>query len=171
MKTLIFMSIICSIILADGIDWHVIDNGGGMINPASTSDTLWASISQTAIGPSCQITACVCAGYLYVFEGTCFEILESGKDTKKPYTFGIDNISPNPFNPTCQIVFEIEDDAQTEVAIFDITGRQIERPVSEHLQPGKYRLTWNGGNNPSGTYFARLTSGNQSVTNRIVYLK
>ena len=155
---------------ADECNWNVFDNGGAMID-ATGGDTLWASVSQTAIGPSCAASACVCAGYLYVFEGTCLEILETEKTPKKPYAFGINGISPNPFNPTCNIEFEVEDDAFTEIAIFDITGRQIERPVQEQLQPGKYRLTWNGGTNPSGTYFARLSSGGKSVTKRVVYLK
>jgi len=171
MRISIVILVLYSIVFADGIDWHVVDNGGGMINPSSSSDTLWASVSQTAIGPTCGVSSCICAGYLYVFEGTCLEILETEKNPNRPYAFGINSISPNPFNPTCQIEFELEDDARAEVLIFDITGRQIECPFSEQLQPGKYRLTWNGGNNPSGTYFARLSSGEKTLTKRLIYLK
>ena len=156
------------------INWWVFDGGGGMRSPTS-GDTLWASIGQPIIGCGIEATTGVCAGYLYVFEGSCVKIDENpgedGDETKRPFVFGINLTSPNPFNPTCKIEFEVESGAPVTFEFFDILGRTVDTPIrNEAMTPGRYELTW-GGDLPSGTYFARLSSGVKSVTKRVVYLK
>jgi len=154
---------------AQSMDWWVADNGGGM--QVFGSDTIWASIGQTAIGEKNAGTTYLGAGYLYS-DNEALEILEIKKDTKRPYTFGINSVSPNPFNPTCAICFEIEEDSEIDFEIFNILGERVDTPLRDiPMQPGLYRITWNGGTNPSGTYFARLSSCNKTVTQRVVYLK
>ena len=150
------------------LNWWVFDHGGGMVSPSET-DTLYASIGQTAIGPGCGGGMCLCAGYLYVFGKTCTEVLEVGK---RPYNFGIKSAYPNPFNSTCAIEFEVGTVEKVRFEIYDILGKCVDIPINgEYMQPGLYRVTWNGSKFPTGTYFARLTAGENSVTKKIVYLK
>ncbi len=158
------------------VNWWVFDGGGGMRSPAS-GDTLYASIGQGAIGFSNGGTAEVSAGYLYGVNGLVKidendeDLDDSGDETKRPYVFGINSISPNPFNPTCKIEFEVEDGAPVTFEFYDMLGRVVDSPIrGEVMAPGKYQLTW-GGDLPSGTYFARLTSNNRAITKRVVYLK
>jgi len=91
---------------------------------------------------------------------------------ERPLAFGINSITPNPFNPSCEIEFEIGEETAVELEIYDISGRLVSRLIDDEKMPaGLYRISWNGGDNPSGTYLARLTSSNKTVTKRIVYLK
>ena len=157
------------------INWWVVDNGGGMRVPSS-GDTVWASVGQPAIGCGIATTTGLCAGYLYVFEGSCVKIDEdpgeNGDGTKRPYVFGINSTMPNPFNPTCAIEFEVESDAPVTFEFFDILGRTVDTPIrNEAMTPGRYELTWGGTDLPSGTYFVRLSSGAKSTVKQIVYLK
>ncbi len=161
------------------INWWVFDGGGGMRSPAS-GDTVWASIGQPIIGCRVESSTELCAGYLCLFEGSCVKIEEKpdenhpgedGDDVKRPFVFGINSTAPNPFNPTCRIEFEVESDTPVTFEFYDILGRIVDTPIrGESMTPGRYELTW-GGDLPSGTYFARLSSGDKSTVKQIVYLK
>jgi len=156
------------------IDWWVFDGGGGMRSPA-VGDSVWVSIGQNAIGLSSSVPANLGAGYLFVLDGSVVKIPEepgeNGKETKLPYVFGINSASPNPFNPTCAIEFEVENNEPVTFEFYNMMGNRIDTPIdNERMAPGRYKLTW-GGDLPSGNYFARLSSNGKSVTKRIVYLK
>ena len=156
------------------VNWWVFDGGGGM-RDCGSGDTVYASIGQPIIGCGIAAPVSMCAGYLCVFEGSCVKIDENpgedGKPTDRPYVFGINSISPNPFNPTTSIEFEIEDNNEVTFEFYDILGNVVDAPIKgEAMEPGRYELTW-GGDLPSGNYFARLSSGGKSMVKQIVYLK
>jgi len=94
-------------------------------------------------------------------------------DPDRPLAFGIGAITPNPFNPVCEIEFEIGETGEVILEIFDISGRLIATPFDEpEMSPGVYRISWDGGaENPSGTYLARLSAGGKTGVRRLVYLK
>lgn len=166
MRYIIIIALIIGVVFAQSMNWWVADQSGGM-QVFGSNDTIWVSTGQAGIGQSNAGGVYLGAGYLYS-GNDALKLIE--KD-QKPYSIGINSITPNPFNTLCSIDFEIEKEGLTELTIYDIMGWQVDRPVSEQLQPGKYRLTWNGGTNPSGTYFFRLQSGDKSVSKRFVYLK
>jgi len=174
-KLIILALLIAAVAFAQAdIDWWVFDNGGGMRDYGS-GDTLYASIGQPIIGCRVESHTSICAGYLCIFEGTCTKIDENpgedNKPTERPYVFGINSISPNPFNPTTSIEFEIEDNNEVTFEFYDILGKVVDSPIKgEAMEPGRYKLTW-GGDLPSGNYFARLSSGEKSMVKQIVYLK
>lgn len=158
------------------VNWWVFDGGGGMREP-DLGDTLYASIGQPVIGCRVEGTTSLCAGYLCLFEGSCVKIdenpedEENGKQPDKPFVFGINSVSPNPFNPTCAIEFEVEDNEPVTFEFYNMMGNRIDAPIdNEQMEPGRYKLTW-GGDLPSGNYFARLSSGGKSTVKQIVYLK
>jgi len=158
------------------IDWWVFDNGGGMRSP-SAGDTLWASIGQGIIGCGYNVGSSLCAGYLCIFEGTCTKIDEQPpaddeKQAARPFTFGIKSVNPNPFNPSCDIEFELEQEGRVKFEFYDILGNLVAAPLRNQIMgEGRYRLTWNGGELPSGTYFARLSSSGKSEVKSLIYLK
>jgi len=175
-KVLVLTLILTALVFAQEVNWWVFDGGGGMREP-DLGDTLYASIGQPVIGCRIEGSMSICAGYLCLFEGACVKIdeepedQEDGKQPDKPYAFGINSVSPNPFNPTTKIEFEIETEKEVTFEIYDVLGKKVDTPIkAEIMTPGRYELTW-GGNLPSGTYFARLESGSKSEITRMVYLK
>jgi len=93
--------------------------------------------------------------------------------TDRPLAFGIGEVTPNPFNPICEIEFEIGEKSPVTLEIFDISGRLVAKIIDEpEMSPGVYRIAWDGGaQNPSGTYLARLSAGNKSDVRRLLYIK
>jgi hypothetical protein len=78
---------------------------------------------------------------------------------------------PNPFNPQTTISFDIPKASQTELAIFDITGRQIKKVVNEYLQSGSYKFSFDGSQLSSGLYIYRLHAGDFSAAGKMILLK
>ena len=65
---------------------------------------------------------------------------------------------PNPFSFATTIEFETKG-GFTSVHIFDVEGQVIATPVSGPYTEGKYKVYFNGGHLPAGTYYARLQNG------------
>ncbi len=107
---------------------------------------------------------------------TCQE--ESGSDVPANRTpsYELGAASPNPFNPSSAITFRIPSAQFVELAVFDTSGRLINRLVSETRGAGEHTVVWNGRDQSgrlvsSGVYLYRLRAGNFEQTKRFALLK
>ncbi|MBD3291107.1 DUF3160 domain-containing protein [candidate division KSB1 bacterium] len=75
---------------------------------------------------------------------------------------------PNPFNPSTTIYFNLPDGGRTQVAIYDILGRQVGILLDERLAPGNHSINWNAGNLTSGVYVCRLITENHVRTIKLL---
>ena len=88
---------------------------------------------------------------------------------------------PNPFNPETWIPFQLSQDAEVRLTIYDVAGKIVRKMELGHLTAGSYRQTekaiyWNGKTETgeqvgSGTYFYQLQAGNYTETRKMVILK
>ncbi|MDK9698635.1 MAG: T9SS type A sorting domain-containing protein [bacterium] len=58
-----------------------------------------------------------------------------------------------------------------ELRLFDITGREVTTLVNQKQQTGSYRVTFDGKNLSSGTYFVRMQAGEFVKTQKMVLLR
>jgi len=63
---------------------------------------------------------------------------------------------PNPFNPTTNLSFVISQSSFVTLKVYDILGKEIAKLVNEYKPAGKYTITFNATNLPSGVYFYRI---------------
>ena len=78
---------------------------------------------------------------------------------------------PNPFNPITRIDFDLPEDGQARLIVYDLMGREVTRLVDNRLSAGYHSASWNASNVASGIYFYRLTSGDFIQTKKMVFLK
>jgi len=88
---------------------------------------------------------------------------------------------PNPFNPETWIPFELADDAEVTVTIYDVQGKRIRQLQLGQVTAGRYVTAdqaayWNGKTETgevvsSGTYFYQLQAGVYIETRKMVILK
>jgi len=83
---------------------------------------------------------------------------------------------PNPFNPETTIEFYLPDRNIVKLNIYNIRGQKIATLINQQLDPGKHNISWNGCDDrgkemPSGVYFCRLTTGQQTFTRKMMLLK
>ncbi len=88
-----------------------------------------------------------------------------------PEEFYLSQNYPNPFNPSTKITFGIKSSSQVILSVFDISGKEVAALVNEKIQPGKYEVTFDAKNLPSGTYFARLSTGGFTDSKKITLIK
>ncbi|HUF10628.1 MAG TPA: T9SS type A sorting domain-containing protein [Rhodothermales bacterium] len=73
-----------------------------------------------------------------------------------PATFELHAAYPNPFNPSTTITYSIPQRSDVRLSVFDALGRQV-RQLTSGVQPaGRYSLTVDATDLPSGVYFYTL---------------
>ena len=83
---------------------------------------------------------------------------------------------PNPFNPSTTISFQIAQDGEARLAVFNLKGQLVRELSSGQLAKGDHSVLWDGrdasGNAvASGLYFYRLQTRAASLTRRMLLLK
>ena len=83
---------------------------------------------------------------------------------------------PNPFNPKTTIEFYMPESSAMELAVFDVSGRQVALLERGTMEAGEHRAEWNGkcsdGNQAAtGVYFVRLCTPDGSKVVKAVLLK
>tara|TARA_B110000881_G_C18495185_1_gene473868 strand:- start:332 stop:1111 length:780 start_codon:yes stop_codon:yes gene_type:complete len=93
-----------------------------------------------------------------------------------PSKFALAQNHPNPFNPTTEIAFTLDQRANVNLSIYNMLGQKVKTLTSEFKNAGTHTLQWNGrdemGQNVStGVYLYTLTSGSESITKKMAFMK
>jgi hypothetical protein len=83
---------------------------------------------------------------------------------------------PNPFNPTTKIAFNLPIASNAKLNIYNVRGELVKTLFQGRMEAGEHSLYWNGvsdagANVASGVYFARLSAGSHTATNKMLLLK
>jgi hypothetical protein len=78
---------------------------------------------------------------------------------------------PNPFNPATNIEFRITEGSLVSIKVYDILGREISTLSNKRLNPGEYKIVFDGNKFPNGVYFYRLITPNFIQTKKMEILK
>jgi hypothetical protein len=90
---------------------------------------------------------------------------------EKTFKYALEQNYPNPFNPATAIKFEIAENQEVELKIYDVLGNDVETLVDEVKSAGKYLVEFNGSALPSGVYFYQLKAGPYLHTMKMVLAK
>jgi len=91
--------------------------------------------------------------------------------TNQARYFMLDQNYPNPFNPTTTISFSVGTYGYTSIKIYDMLGQEVATLVNEVKSPGPYSIRWNADKFPSGIYIYRLTTGESSLSRKMILIK
>ncbi len=75
---------------------------------------------------------------------------------------------PNPFNPQTTISFQLSENDEVNLSIYNIKGQKIKTIVNQKLEQGLHQITWDGKNDnnqyvASGVYFYKLKVNNKNI--------
>ena len=82
----------------------------------------------------------------------------------EPSVFTLSQNYPNPFNPRTEISFSLSENSYVTMSVFNTLGQKLATLVDEKREAGRYRITWDGTNFPSGVYFYRLETEAHSTS-------
>ncbi|MFH1863094.1 MAG: T9SS type A sorting domain-containing protein, partial [bacterium] len=104
--------------------------------------------------------------------------------TTHPLSFSLYPCSPNPFNPSTTIRFDLPIAAQVTLEVFDVNGRMVGAhcmrpaelgtrsvPLQQWYPAGTHEISFDGSGLPSGMYIYRLTAGEWQGSGKMVLLK
>ena len=88
-----------------------------------------------------------------------------------PSEYGLSPVYPNPFNPSATVRFDIPEVSRVELKVFDVKGALVETLLNKLMVSGQHTYTWQPQALPTGTYFLKLITSNQSFTQKVTYVK
>jgi len=99
--------------------------------------------------------------------------MESGNSciVGEPCGFAISQNYPNPFNADTKIKFSLDAPSDVTLEVFNIIGQRVEVLFDGSLDAGSHSVIWNADRYPSGMYFARLSTIENSRNIRMLLLK
>jgi hypothetical protein len=78
---------------------------------------------------------------------------------------------PNPFNPATTISYELKEDSEVLLSIWNIVGQRVVTLVDGMKEAGEHTATWNASEMPSGIYIAQLEVGGEVFIRKMTLIK
>jgi PKD repeat protein len=111
-----------------------------------------------------------------VVEYTTTGVDDRADNNHLPNTIVLEQNYPNPFNPETSIRYELPQDGNVTLTVFDLNGRRVALLESGPKKAGQHHVHWDGhdgaGNRvTSGVYFYRLEATSQAGTATVLTRK
>jgi hypothetical protein len=83
---------------------------------------------------------------------------------------------PNPFNPETTISYEMLQNGEVTINVYNLKGQKVKTLVNDTKAAGEHTVVWNGkddsGNNvSSGVYFYKMQAGRYTSTKKMILMK
>jgi hypothetical protein len=88
-----------------------------------------------------------------------------------PMKFELAQNFPNPFNPTTQIEYTLNNNTNVQITVYDLLGHEIATLVNEKKNAGSHSVVWDASGQSAGIYLYQMKTGNQILTRKMVLLK
>ena len=98
----------------------------------------------------------------YYYFGSATSINESPVDA---FQF---SVSPNPIAKTAEINYEITEQGNVKIELFDVTGKSVKIIVDENQSKGKHSVSFDKSNLSAGNYFFTISNASATETKKIV---
>lgn len=156
------------------------DSNRGLVYKTFNGGVNWG---QQYVGTDQQIRAInfidANTGWIAGYNGIIYKTTNGGGDpigiqqisNEVPKNYNLSQNFPNPFNPQTSISFELSHKSFVKLIVYDLTGKEIIDLTNQSLNPGKYLVSWDAGNFPSGTYFYKLETTDFIQTKKMVLIK
>ena len=156
---------------------------GNFYHIATTSNLTWTDVSIDLDMPDTQYWYKIKAVDYYNNESD-FSNTESvwgihkvaakdpdGSNNGLPEKFQLYQNSPNPFNPTTNIVFDLPVTSKVKLIVFDINGKVVQTIFNGVLEAGRHQFKFNASNLPSGVYMYQIKARNYVAVKKMIFTK
>lgn len=93
-----------------------------------------------------------------------------------PTTYALELNYPNPFNPSTTIRYQIPNQSNVNLDIYNLQGQKIRTLVAKEQKAGYYNVVWDGRNEAgqtvsSGVYLYRVQAGSFVASHKMLMIK
>jgi hypothetical protein len=90
-------------------------------------------------------------------------VINAAGSARIPTSFALRQNFPNPFNPSTEIGFDLPENSDVKIVIYDVLGSEVKTLVDGRWDAGEYRALWTGQADDgrqvaSGIYFLRMSA-------------
>jgi len=110
-------------------------------------------------------------GYIAQDSVTGIITSEVGVEETAPAAYTVAQNTPNPFNPTTTISFNLAKAGKTTVDIYNVAGQKVDTLVNGSMSAGNHSVVWNAAKFSAGVYFYTVKSGSFSKTMKMTLVK
>ena len=89
----------------------------------------------------------------------------------QPNEFSLEQNYPNPFNPSTTIRYSLSKACFISLKVYNILGQELKTIISGQQFAGRYEILFDARNLPSGVYFYKLQTDNQTDIKAMVLTK
>ncbi len=79
--------------------------------------------------------------------------------------------SPNPFNPTTTISFDLVEEGAVRISVYNMAGQQVAQLVNAGYPAGRHQVTWEASHLPAGVYVVALDAGHYHTAQKVTLIK
>ena len=97
--------------------------------------------------------------------------IEDENTAPLPKEFSLMQNYPNPFNPTTNISFNIPEESNVKLNVYNMLGQIVTNIFTGRLRAGIHSFEFNGSSVPSGIYFYRIEADNYTATKKMTFMK
>ncbi len=88
-----------------------------------------------------------------------------------PEVYKLYNNYPNPFNPSTTIKYDLPEQSEVSLRVYDVLGREVATLVNSKQQAGSYEYNFDANNLSSGMYIYEIVAGSFTKTAKMMLLK
>ena len=104
-------------------------------------------------------------------EGQSLTVGVSQLGTEIPEKYALHQNYPNPFNPVTRIKYEIAQQGEVVLNVYDVTGKMVATLINGRYSAGIYSVDFNGSLLSSGVYLYTLKTGEYSESKKMLLVK
>ncbi len=99
------------------------------------------------------------------------EAVSVDEPAQHPESFGLQEVWPNPFNPSARVSFQLPSAALTRLEVYDLRGAMRQVLLEEELSAGTHELVWDPAELASGLYILHLSSGDLEDQQKAILMR
>ncbi|MFH1312084.1 MAG: T9SS type A sorting domain-containing protein [Candidatus Eisenbacteria bacterium] len=177
------LGIFANVVAVNPVNPAVVYAGGQGVYRSVDGGTTWADYS-TGLPGDAYITSIEADGefgttlLLGTYDYGIYRRSEtlSGVEPKSESGRLVLTAGPNPFRSQTIISYEIPKAAQTHIAVYNVSGREVSTLMNRSEAAGKHQASWNGRDRNGsqvgpGIYFVKIRSGQASAVKAIVLFR
>jgi uncharacterized protein (TIGR03790 family) len=78
---------------------------------------------------------------------------------------------PNPFNPTTEIKFTLQNKGKVTLKVYNSVGQEVDELINGEINEGTHSIKFDGSNLASGIYYSVMQSDNKILTQKMILIK
>jgi glucose/arabinose dehydrogenase len=125
------------------------------INPPTNQLLLTTVSNPTSFGTD-QASELYLVGFNNVYRFT--PTVTSSDNETKPNDYRLEQNYPNPFNPSTMIRYNLPEDSEVTIKIYDALGNVVDTITTGFQQKGFYQKIWNAERLASGVYLVKMNA-------------